>query len=330
VAAVFTDDAILVVASDTIRGHDAIRQIFQQVRSTLDSAGITFTPRTTDVCMDGAVEYGQQVSVDLYPSRALPRSLNFRYAIRWIMYGPGAVRATALVIARPNEGWAGKFKDCVLANRVAFDRHRIAATVSLPMPANSWTTFGSLQDVMRHRGFYSTAPLATISGYAQANNPVAWWYGAGLRVRLLRPFSAEVVVGLQPKSLTSAGFRPSDSALVALSFSGGFAWAALNYEWRRVRVGVGPFLVRTSWNIREQHPLGSQLVVVAKDKWNDQRVGLLVESAYTYPLTRVVFAEAQAHLRLLGTATTRGTPAFPAAQATLNGFGLSLGGGVAF
>lgn len=331
VAAMFTDDAILVVASDTVRGHDAIHQIFRQIRSGADSARLTFTPRVTDVCMDGAVEYGQEVSVELHPARDTVRTMRFRYAIRWVVFGPNTVRATALVISRPTDIWKNKFKDCVLANQVAFDRHRVAATVSMPLAANSWTTFSSMHDVLRQRGYFGF-PAVGISGLSQESNPTAWWYGAGVRLRLWRPLSAEVVVGLQPRSATSVGYRPADSSVVTLSFSGGYAWAALNYEWRRLRFGVGPFLVRTSWTIKQQYwasPTSSFLWTVAKDKWNDQRVGLLIESAYVFPFTRAVFVEAQAHLRLLGKTMTRSTPAFSPAQVTLNGFGLSLGAGLA-
>ena len=329
VAAVFLDDAILAVASDTLRGHEAIRSLFQHVRSTADSVRLRFSPRSTDLCMDGAVENGDRVTVELYREGDTVRTLAFQYAIRWVTFGPGLVRATALVITRPGQAWRATFTDCVRADRVAFGRHHIAVTASVPMPANTWTTYGSLLDVMRERGFANTAGLGTLSGLAQSSNPAAFWYGAGVRARLWRPFSAEVVVGLQPKAGTALGFRPGDSSVVTMAFSGGFAWAALNYEWRWLRIGAGPFVARTSWTVKEQYLSGSSLLMTAKDKWNDQRVGLLIESAYTVPISRLVFAELQAHLRLLGETTTRGTPAFPPARVSLNGFGLSLGAGLA-
>jgi ketosteroid isomerase-like protein len=327
--AMFLDNAIVVVASDTLRGHDAIRSLLEHLHATTDSARINFTPRSTDLCMDGAVEYGDRVTVELHHAGDTVKTLSFRYAIRWLTYAPGRVGATALVITHPKETWGAKFKDCVRADRVAFGRHRVAVTATLPSPANTWTTYGSMLDVMRARGFANASTLANYSGIKFSSNPTAFWYGVGLRARLWRPFSAEVVVGLQPKAGSSVGFRPSDSTVVQMSYSGGFAWAALNYEWRWLRFGVGPFVARTSWTIREQYWSGSSLLVTAKDKWNDQRLGLLMESAYTFPISRLAFIELQAHVRLLGETTTRGTPSFPAAKVSLNGFGFTAGAGLA-
>jgi len=321
-AAMFTDDAILVVASDTLRGHDAIHQVLEQIRLSSDSARIRFTPRTRDVCLDGVIEYGQQVDVTLYRVAAEDRKLSFRYAIRWLAYGRQGVRATALVITRPQEVWTARFRDCVLASTVGFDRHRIAVSAMIPGPMNSWSTLGSLESTMRSRGFGGAAP-----GYIKSSSQRTWWYGFGLRAGLWDPFSAEIVVGLQPRKGTIEGYRASDSTVVNLSYTGGFAWAALNYEWRkRLRVGLGPYVVRTSWTINERYLAW----VIGKNTWTDQGVGLLAEAAYTYPISRYVFAEAQAHARLLGTMQTLATRSFAPAQVTLGGFGLTLGGGLAF
>ncbi len=321
----FYEDAILVVLSDTLRGHDAILSLLEHVRATADSARITFYPRATDVCMDGAVEYGDRVSVELHRSGDTVRTLAFRYAIRWLSYAPGRVRAKALVITRPTETWGGKFTDCVRADRVAFGRHHVAVSVSVPTPSNTWSTYGSILDVMRAGGFGSASGITGTT----SSNPTAFWYGVGLRARLVRPLAAEVVVGLQPKAGTASGYRPGDSTVVQMSFSGGFAWAALDYEWQYFRFGAGPFIARTSWTIGERLLSGGTLLPVAKDKWNDRRLGLLIESAYTYPISRLAFIELQAHLRLLGKTTIRGTPSFPAAQVSLNGFGFSVGAGLA-
>ncbi len=333
-AAMFADDAILVVGSDTLRGHDPIHQMLEQIRLTADSARVRFTPRTRDVCLDGAVEYGQRVDVTLYRINAPDRTLAFRYAIRWLTYGRLGVRATALVITRPQDVWTARFEDCVPAAGVRFDQHRVAVTAAVPLPLNTWSTFASINDALRQRNFGDMAPVASGS-FARPSDPAAWWYDVGLRLRLWRPISVEAVVGLQPKAATSAGYRASDSTVEALSFSGGFAWAAVNYEWKRLRIGAGPFLARTSWTISEQRALFAsggppQPMQIAKDKWNDRRYGLLLEAAYVYPVSPYVFLESQAHLRLLGKATTRGTPAFSPAEVTLNGFGLSFGAGLAY
>ena len=346
--ALFEQGAMVITATgDTLRGRAAIAERVAAI-APASGAVAQLLPRRVEACIDGATEFGGDWSVRPLAASA-PEIARGAYAIRW-SYDPGAgMQVRTLVLhggSAADRARGQREVRCVPPHVRTFAARRLELSVSPPR-AGLWSSRAgeSIGDGMRAQGF-TTRALITADGEsiqpgldseeAESSGAVAirWRVRPAIVVELFAPFA--------PLESVVRGYNESESADVAVLHSGRIAGAIASYEWRRLRIGAGPVVMRSTWREREQRRVSVRSSTTGEflrfddegfpegEAYTSTSISGLVEAGYTYPITARVFLDARAHQRAFASHTTRGTTSLGPVEVDLGGFTAAFGLGVAF
>ena len=335
------EDAILVRGADTLRGREAIARRLAAWWPQA-TAELHYAPASTEYCVDGKYEDGGEYTVHVHLSAQRADTLRGRYALLWQRSDGGVIRIRGVALAAIGKGSPPRLRGCERATLRIFDRHRVRVMVFTPaMLANS-NTAGSLQDRLSQQGYgpgvITSGPAANPgTGIQATHSGSAPWPIVGLRLRpwggvsieglLVLATRADTVTGLNSSTLSFAKATASRSQTVA---------AVVGYEWRRLRLGAGPFFCEDAWSVREWQLapdpfLGLDVSSSTPiDSWKERRVGLLLEGAYTIPVAPYAFVELRAQEWSIGSRQVRGAGQFAPSFVDTSGWLMAVGAGVAF
>jgi ketosteroid isomerase-like protein len=338
-----TDDAVVVVGGDTLRGSPAVAAFYRSMRPRAVEGRIEFRPNRTELCTDGAMELGGTMLLVTRNSDGRADTLQPNYAVRWVRDSTGAWRIAAITLQSQAEIRAvaagGRCQSYLGLAR--FPRKRLLLTIQMPFTPTQTPTLESVRDLFAARGYSIPGPrqpadeLSGITGYYPADKespPLS----AGVRVRVAGPITAEVVGSvLRNRVSVTAADIPSES-YVAIDARQRAIGALVGIEWRRLRLAAGPVSVRTSGSLVERTlryftafggfwggPLRTD------EQWSSSAIGWMGLAAYTWPFSASLFVELRASWQAVRPHLNSSSTVFPSARLNSSGYAIALSLGVA-
>jgi ketosteroid isomerase-like protein len=332
----FAEDAIVIRGRDTLKGRTAVTALLRTGLPGATAARVYFQPAQTEFCTDGAYEYGGEYTIHAQRLGGITDTLRGRYALRWTQHGADAVLVQAVAVAPTHGSATPALRGCAWATHAAFDRRRIRLSFFTPAAISTANTVSSLEGTLRDRGYGPGFTTQDTDFRPTRSGPTPWLI-AGARVRLWRGVSVEGLFVFQPRSDSIQAYNASTGAYIQAWFKRSSAAAAvLGYEWRRLRVGVGPTFLTDAWTIQEStFPIGARdgalpARATPEDSWTERRRGLLLEVAYTVPVTPHAFVELRAQQWSVKSTAIHPTHSLPTAYVDTSGRLFVVTTGLAF
>jgi hypothetical protein len=335
------DDAVIVTGADTLRGRDAISLRLAALWPGA-TARVTFGAGRTEYCVDGMYEDEGGYTAFIHVSVQREDTLHGAYALLWRRSDDGVIRIRGVSLGAFGKGASPRVRGCELATARIFDAHRMRVSLFIPgMPATS-NTASSLTQRLVEQGY---GPDVITSG--PAGNPstgirptitgAAPWPIVGLRVRPWGGLSIEGLLVLATRSDAVTGVNGRTGSVVTATASRSQTVAAVvGYEWRRLRLGAGPFFSEDAWSVREWHIVPDPVMgwdvssSTPIDSWKERRAGLLLEAAYTIPVAPYLFVELRGQDWSVASRMIHGAGQFAPAYVDTSGWILAVATGVAF
>jgi|GEM_PF-1325947 len=143
---------------------------------------------------------------------------------------------------------------------------------------------------------------------------------------LRRPWVVDVLGGYAPQS-SASGFRQGDRRVIRLSHGAWFGGVAGMYEWKYLRGGVGPVLLRSDWLWdSERHGAYPS----EPRRWTSTTAGVVATGGVDIPVTRHLVGSVHWHRRWHASQRVEGYEGFPDVTLPVNGTFLGLGVGVRY
>jgi ketosteroid isomerase-like protein len=346
-ARLLTDDAVVIVGRDTLRGWGAVAGYYNLSRPSAVGGTIEFRPNETVLCTDGAYEIGGSLLLVTRLRNGAADTLQPNYVVRWVVDPSGSARMLAATlqsqaIARSISAAGGCQTYLALAR---FPRKRFLLTLASPAIGISRThALASLQPPFVAAGYtlpgqhqYPVKELLAIGvPVLEAKlEDQASLIGGALRVRGPGPLTVEVTASIAPDKVTLTGYQSSTGSHVDLELSQRTLALLLGVEWRRFRAMAGPVLLRASWSLRERRliyypDMGWAGAIRTDASWSSNATGLMAEAAWTWPFSSALFAEIRGSWRSAKVDFASPTTVVPSARGLdAGGYSFALALGVA-
>jgi ketosteroid isomerase-like protein len=334
-----TPDGVVVVEKDTLHGFAEVASYYRASRPRAVGGRFEFRPNRTDLCLDGALELGGSLFLVTRNSDGTADTLQPDYAVRWVRDPAGAWRVRSLKLQRQAARSAAFAEGCgTYLAQAAFARRRVLLTIEMPFGVASGKARDEMRGIMTGRGYVVPGPVQ--GGDDQIGlldlNPRAMETASlrlGVRVRVLGPFTAELVGTLLPSQVTMTGANATGHSYVVFKSRQSSLGALAGAEWRRFRAAAGPVLIRTSGSLVERDFRSIQGgwfgFVHVDEPWSSSATGWMALGAYTWSFSSSLFAELRA--TWLGATSEFRSPStvFPSARSDVSGYQLTLVVGIA-
>jgi hypothetical protein len=299
-----------------------------------------------EFCLDGGLETGRYAISRVDDSSAVNIESG-AYTIRWITDEEG-VRIGRVGLGESQAASAHRAGSCQLLAPVAFRTRRLEITAgpSLVAPA----TARALEHDLSGKGWTRSAAQATRTSVPSSS----WTHGdqllgdggrddnvtlglLGAAVRLTPTLLVQASTQLNSMSGALVTFNPSNSSRLLQRFTlREVAAAEMLVEWRSLRFGAGPVLVKSDW--REQYDMvvlqnGSYVTdynTIADGHWNKATPGLVGEVAYVRPFNSSFHTAFAARVRAGPPIRLTGVPTHENWSATMTDAQIGLRVGLAW
>ena len=331
---------VVLPAGDSLQGRAAVARMLSERFPGVAAAALHMFSRRYDLCLDGAVESGTDLTV-FVGRAASAETLQVKVRVLWHVAAGGAWRLARVDLGSRDADSSPTRATCPRLSEAIFAQRRVRVTV-LPSVFGYHTQDerATAHNVLRRQGYAtSNSPTtarffsAAISGVAEESLLRGPSF-VSVRARIRGEWWLDVLAGYGTSGWSTYGVQRLGGSRVRLDLQHGVTAALLaQYEWRGLRLGAGPVAFSGTWTGYEDRSAifsGANLQAVRTTE-SSSGVSGLVELGFSQSVSDRLFVDVRAQQRI------GAQIAFPSfgtvsggASVGLNTLNLHTGVGIAF